>query len=103
MNHEICGAPSGATAGDEPSEAARLAHQERDRWPEFERALQCRRPRRCHFDIHHYGLAPQRWEWLVHRCRNWGEVERVLNKHRVEWRHERGELLLAGATIYRCR
>lgn len=86
-----------------PGAPGNLEHLERDRWPEFERELQGRRPRRCRFDIHHYGLAPQRWEWLVHRCRNWAEVERVLNRHRVDWRHERGELLLEGATIYRCR
>lgn len=79
-----------------------LAHLERDRWPEFERLLQTRRPRRCRFDLHHYGLAPQRWEWLVQRCRSWNEVERVLNRHRIHWRRQRGELLLEGATIYRC-
>jgi hypothetical protein len=80
-----------------------LAHLERARWPELERELKCRRPRRYRFDLHHYGLAPQRWEWLVHRCRTWGEVERVLNRHRVDWRRERGEMLLDGATIFRCR
>ncbi len=86
----------------EQSEAERLAHLERDRWPEFERELWRRRLRRCWFDIHHYGLAPQRWEWMVHRCRNWTEVERVLNRHRVDWRRERGETVIDGATIYRC-
>jgi len=80
-----------------------LAHLERDRWPEFERELRCRRPRRYHFDIHHHGLTPQRWEWLVHRCRTWAEVERVLNRHHVPWEQGRGEILLGGATIYRCR
>jgi hypothetical protein len=80
-----------------------LEYLERDRWPEFERELRHRRPRRCRFDIHHYGLAPQRWEWLLHRCRNWDEVERVLNRHRVDWRRGRGEILLGEATIYRCR
>jgi hypothetical protein len=90
-------------AATEPSEAERLAHLERDRWPEFERELRRRRWRVVRFDVHHYGLAPQGWEWMVWRCRNWAEVERVLNKHRVEWRRERGEILLDGATVHRCR
>jgi hypothetical protein len=90
-------------AATELGEAERLVHLERDRWPEFERELWARRPRRFRFGIHHYGLAPQRWEWALHRCRTWDEVERVLNKHRVEWRRERGEILLDGATVHRCR
>jgi hypothetical protein len=90
-------------AATEPGEAERLAHLERDRWPEFERELWARRPRRVRFDIHHYGAAPQRWDWLVHRCRNWTEVERVLNRHHVPWEQGRGEILIDRATIYRCR
>ena len=86
-----------------PPASATLEHLERDRWPEFERALRARRWRVVRFDVHHYGLEKQRWEWLLWRCRNWSEVERVLNRHRVEWRRERGEILLEGATVYRCR
>lgn len=89
-------------ATTEPIAPEALAHLERDRWPEFERELWARRSRKFRFGIHHYGLAPQRWEWLLHRCRSWCEVERVLNRHRVDWRRERGEILLEGATIYRC-
>lgn len=80
-----------------------LAHLERDHWPEFERELWARKPRRYHFDLHHYGADPARWEWLVHRCRNWSEVERVLNRHRVPWEQGQREILIDGATIYRCR
>lgn len=90
------------SADFEPIAPAALAHLERDRWPEFERELRSRRPRKFHFDVHHYGAERQPWEWLVWRCRAWTEVERVLNRHRVDWRRERGELLLDGATIYRC-
>jgi hypothetical protein len=87
----------------DPIDAERLRYLERDRWPEFERELRLRRPRKFRFDIHHYGLAPQRWEWLVHRCRSWAEVERVLNYNRVDWKRERGEIVLEDATIFRCR
>ena len=80
---------------------ATLGHLERDRWPEFERELGKRRSVR--FDVHHHGMENQRWEWMVHRCRNWTEVERVLNRHHVDWRRGRGEILIDGATIYRCR
>ena len=89
-------------AAGEPIAPEALAHLERDRWPEFERELWTRRPRKFRFGIHHYGMERQRWEWLLWRCRKWDEVERVLNRHRVGWRRERGELLLDGATIYRC-
>jgi hypothetical protein len=94
---------SSALTGFAPPAPGALEYLERDRWPEFERELWRRRPRRCRFDVHHYGLAPQRWEWLVHRCRNWTEVERVLNRHQVPWEQGRGEILLGGATIDRCR
>ena len=85
------------------SDAERLAHLERDRWPEFERELRARRWRVVRFDVHHYGMEKQRWEWLLWRCRNWGEVERVLNRHRVPWEQGQREILIEGATIYRCR
>ena len=88
-------------ATTEPIAPEALAHLERDRWPEFERELSARRCVR--FDLHHYGMERQRWEWLIQRCRSWSEVERVLNRHRVDWRRERGEIFLDGATIYRCR
>jgi len=83
--------------------AERLAHLERDRWPEFERELRRRRPRRFHFDAHHYGAPSQSWEWLVRSCRTWTEVERVLNRHRVTWERVAGEIVLAGMRIFRCR
>ena len=91
-----------ALTGLEQTEADRLAHLERDRWPELERELKQRRPRITHFDIHHYGDGQQPWEWLVRQCRNWGEVERVLNRHRVDWNRKRGEIVMEGMRIYRC-
>ena len=90
-------------AAGEPIAPETLAHLERDRWPEFERELRARRWRVVRFDVHHYGAARQPWEWLLWRCRKWDEVERVLNRHRVDWQRERGALLIDGATIYRCR
>ena len=101
MDQQAEKSSSSTLTGFEPIASEALAHLERDRWPEFERELGRRRG--CRFDIHHYGMERKRWEWLAQRCRNWSEVERVLNRHRVDWRHERGELLLEGATIYRCR
>ena len=80
-----------------------VEHLERDRWPELERELSLRRLRLIRFDVHHYGAPGAPWEWLLHRCRTWAEVERVLNRHRVAWKRERGEILIDGATIYRCR
>ncbi len=79
----------------------RLAHIERDRWPEFEQELRRRRPRITRFDVHHYGDGKQSWEWLVWRCRTWTEVERVLNRHRVNWERERGGIVMEGMRIYR--
>lgn len=84
-----------------PSEA--VTHLERDRWPEFERELRRRRPRITRFDVHHYGAERQPWEWLVWPCRTWAEVERVLNRHRVDWEREGGEIVMEGMRIYRCR
>jgi hypothetical protein len=91
-----------ALTGLEQIGAERLAHIERDRWPEFERELKQRRPRKFHFDCHHYGAERQPWEWLVWRCRSWAEVERVLNRHRVDWERERGNIVMEGMGIYRC-
>ena len=93
---------TGFEAGSVPAEV--LAHLERDRWPEFYRELYRRRPRKFYFDIHHYGMERQDWEWMVGRSRSWSEVERVLNQHRVDWtRANRHEVLVNGATIYRMR
>jgi hypothetical protein len=83
--------------------AARLAHLERDRWPEFERELRARRWRVVRFDCHHYGAERQSWEWMLWRCRTWTEVERVLNKHGVDWRREDGRLVLDRMSVFRCR
>ena len=80
-----------------------LAHLERDRWPEFERELRRRRWRVVRFDCHHYGAERQRWESLVWSCRTWAEVERVLNKHGVDWRREDGRLVLDRMSVFRCR
>ncbi len=82
--------------------AERLAHLERDRWPEFERELWARRPRKFHFHPCNYDGERRGWEWLVWRCRSWSEVERVLNRHRVAWeRVSRWEIRLDGMSIHR--
>ncbi len=89
-------------AGDPAAAAERLAHLERDRWPEFERELRLRRPRRFRFDVHHYGAERRPWEWLVWRCRTWDEVERVLNRNKIAWERERGQIVMDGMSIFRC-
>ena len=81
----------------------RLAELERDRWPEFERELRRRRFRVIHFDTCNYDGERRGWEWLVHRCRTWTEVERVLNRHRVDWDRKNGEIIMDGMTIFRRR
>jgi len=66
-----------------------LAHLERDRWPEFERELRKRRNRKARFILSMwYGERPC-WAWMLWQCRKWEEVEKVLNKHRVDyrWKH----------------
>lgn len=79
-----------------------LAHLERDRWPEFERELCQRRPRKFYFHPCSYDGGRRGWEWLVWRCRNWSEVERVLNRHGVDWqRVGRFEIRLDGMSIHR--
>lgn len=80
-----------------------LAHLERDRWPEFERELRLRRNRKTHFDLwQFYGDRP-RWVYLLWQCRKWEEVERVLNRHNVDyrWKQRRAVMELADAEIYR--
>jgi hypothetical protein len=81
--------------------AERLAYLERDRWLEFERALRLRHPRKFRFDVHHYGAQRRAWEWLVWRCRTWEEVERVLNRYKVFWERERGQIVMERMSIYR--
>ncbi len=99
-NHET----SGLTVLENEN-AERLAHLERDRWPEFERELRVRRLRKIHFDLSQWSGERPRWGWLINRCRRWEEVERVLNKHNEEyrWKHRREVLELDGAEIYRLR
>jgi hypothetical protein len=73
----------------------------RDRWPEFERELRQRRPRRFHFDTCNHDGERRGWEWMVWRCRTWTEVSRVLNKHRVDWERTQGQIVTDGMTINR--
>jgi len=96
-NHET----SDLTGFEEPS-PERLAYLERDRWPEFERELRTRRPRKIRFDFHHFGAEPGPWEWLVCRCRTWEEVGQVLNRQRVGWERKAGRIEMDGMNIYRC-
>jgi hypothetical protein len=82
----------------------RLAHLERDRWPEFERELRVRRNRKARFILSvSYGERPA-WAWLIWQCRKWEEIEKVLNRHNVEyrWKDRRSVLELDGAEIFRC-
>ena len=63
-----------------------LAYLERDRWPEFERELRFRRNRKTHFLYRQrYGERPG-WSWMISQCRKWEEIEKVLNKHNVDYR-----------------
>jgi hypothetical protein len=71
---------TGLTASSDPG---------RDRWPEFERELRQRRPRRCHFDTCNHDGDRRGWEWLV------------LNKHRVDWERSQGHIVMDGMTIDR--
>ncbi len=86
----------------------RMAHLERDRWPEFERELRMRRLRmrrlrKIHFDLCRWSGERPRWGWMINRCRKWDEVERVLNRHNVSfhWQHRRAVLELDDAEVYR--
>ncbi len=86
----------------QPMTPETLAHLERDRWPELERELWARRPRKFRFHPCNYDGERRGWESLVWRCRNWGEVERVLNRHRVAWeRVSRWEIRIDGMSIHR--
>ncbi len=78
-----------------------LSDPGRDRWPEFERELRQRRPRRFHFDTCNHDGDRRGWEWMVWRCRTWTEVSRVLNKHRVDWERSQGQIVIDGMTINR--
>lgn len=60
-----------------------------DRFPAFQRELGKRRDRITRFYLHNYGMAANGWDWMIGRCRNWTEVERVLNRHNVDWQWER--------------
>ena len=60
-----------------------------DRFPNFERELGKRRFLSIRFEFHHFGMSPQPWDWMIGRCRNWSEVERILNWHNVDWQWER--------------
>lgn len=81
-----------------------LAWLERDRWPEFERELRQRRSRKARFVLSVWGGERPLWAWLIWQCRKWEEVERVLNRHQVDyrWKHRRAVLELDGASIFRC-
>ena len=81
----------------------RLAYLERDRWPEFERELMKRRNRKTHFLLRQiYGARPY-WAWMVGQCRKWEEIEKVLNKHNIDyrWKERRWVLESDSAEIYR--
>jgi hypothetical protein len=78
-----------------------LSDPGRDRWPEFERELRQRRPRRFHFHTCNHDGDRRSWEWMVWRCRTWTEVSRVLNKHRVDWERSQGQIRMDGMTINR--
>jgi hypothetical protein len=95
--------PTSGLTGFEEITPERLTHLERDRWPEFERELRVRRNRKAHFILSvWYGERP-RWAWLIWQCRKWDEVERVLNRHNVDyrWKHQRAVLELEDAEIFR--
>jgi hypothetical protein len=91
---EMLNARNESTSGLTPS-----ADPERDRWPEFERDLRARRPRRFHYDTCNHDGERRGWEWMIWRCRNWTEVAKVLNKHRVDWERRQGQIRLDGMTI----
>jgi hypothetical protein len=85
------------------TEAERLRYLERDRWPEFEAELRTRRPRKIHFDLCTWREERPRWAWMVGRCRKWEEIERLLNRHHVDyrWKERRAVIEIEGAEIYR--
>jgi hypothetical protein len=79
-----------------------VAHLERDRWPEFERELRQRRVRRLWFALCEWN-GERAWGWMIHRCRKWGEVERVLNRHNIDyhWKHRGAVLQCEEAQVHR--
>ena len=89
--------------GFKENAAEKLAYLERDRWPEFERELRQRRNRKAHFILTVWEGERPRWAWLIWQCRKWEEVERVLNRHHVDyrWKDRRAVLELGGAEIFR--
>lgn len=84
-------------------DAETLAHLERDRWPEFERELRQRRLRKVHFDLCVWHVERPRWDWLIWRCRKWAEVEKVLNRHNVDyrWKHRGAVMLIEDGEVCR--
>lgn len=87
----------------ETMSAEQLAYLERDRWPEFERELRARRNRKAHFDLCQWSEERPSWAWLIWKCRKWGEVEKVLNRHNVEhdWKHRGQVMEIEDGEIYR--
>ena len=81
----------------------RLAYLERDRWPEFERELRKRHNRKAHFLLRQHDGERPGWAWMIWQCRKWEEIEKVLNRHNVEyqWKERRTALELSDAEIYR--
>ena len=97
-NHEF----SGLTVLENEN-TDRLAYLERDRWPEFERELRRRHNRKTHFLLRpHDGERPG-WAWMIWQCRKWEEIEKVLNRHNVDyrWKERRTVLEWNDAEIYR--
>jgi hypothetical protein len=72
-----------------------------DRWPEFELELRARRPRRFRYDTCNHDGERRGWAWMIWRCRTWVEVERVLNRHRVDWHRSQHQIRIDGMTINR--
>ena len=95
--------PTSVLTGFEEVSPERLAYLERDRWPEFERELRLRRNRKSRFILSvSYGERPG-WAWMIWQCRKWEEIEKVLNRHNVDyqWKERRTVLELSDAEIYR--
>jgi len=75
--------------GFEEITPGQMAYLERDRWPEFERELRLRRSRKARFILSVWHGERPRWAWLIWQCRKWDEIERVLNRHKFDyrWKH----------------
>jgi len=93
----------GSASSAETDETALLAYLERDRWPEFERELRLRRAGKIRFELCTWRAERPRWAWMICRCRKWEEVERVLNRHHVDyrWKHRRAVMEFEDAEVYR--